>query len=146
MARRLPCVERMNNRHALLIALLGIQLFLLSACATSATRTAQFGPLPGGQSLVTLVVSKDAAEVQRQCGAAVVASGCRSFQGVPLPGGVVAQAVRIVRYVDPLPSEMAFEIDVHELCHAVAGVQSILDPCHEGNRGMLQSAARFQSH
>jgi hypothetical protein len=136
----------MKTRDAVPIALLVVLLFLLSACATPVTRTAQFGPLPNGQNLVTLVVSKEPAEVQRQCGATVVTSGCRSFQPVTLPGGVVAQAVRIVRYVDPLPSDLAFEIDIHELCHAVAGVQPILDPCHEGNRGVLQSAARFGSH
>jgi hypothetical protein len=35
---------------------------------------------------------------------------------------------------------MAFEIDIHELCHAVAALQPIEDPCHVGNRGFLRSS------
>ena len=145
LARGLPSPLGMDVRYAPPIALLVAAMFLLSACATPVTRTARFGPLPDGRNLVTLVVSRERAEVERQCGATTATSGCRSFQPVTLQGGVVAQAVRIVRYVDPLPSDLALEIDIHELCHAVAGVQPILDPCHQGNRGVLQSAARSGS-
>lgn len=135
--------KRMTHGPALLMLLLGTELCLLSACATSATRTAQFGPLPNGQSLVTLVVSKEPEVIRRQCGVTATTFGCRSLQRVTLPGGAVAHAVRIVRFVETVPSATAFEIDIHELCHAVAGVQPIRDPCHDGNRGMLQSAATF---
>ena len=40
----------------------------LAACA-SPTRIARYGPLPGGEPLVTLVVSEDRAEITRECGA-----------------------------------------------------------------------------
>jgi hypothetical protein len=40
-----------------------------------------------------------------------------------------------------VPSALAIEIDVHELCHVVAALQSIEDPCHLGNNGVIQSAA-----
>ena len=135
----------MSHRQAFRIVGLVTGLFLLSACATSVTRTAQFGPLPSGQSLVTLVVSTEPEEIRRQCGVAATTSGCRNLQPVTLPGGLRAHAVRIVRFVDAIPSATAFEIDIHELCHAIASVQQIRDPCHDGNRGMLRSAATFGS-
>jgi hypothetical protein len=52
----------------------------------------------------------------------------------------------IVRYTDSLPSKLAFEIEVHELCHAIASLQTIDDPCHVGNDGLLtaESAARVR--
>ena len=53
----------------------------------------------------------------------------------------VARAVKIVRYTDRLPSEMAFEIDLHELCHVVAALQPIADPCHNGNGGTIRAWA-----
>ena len=50
------------------------------------------------------------------------------------------RVVKIVRYTDALPSEMAFEIDLHELCHMVAALQPVLrDPCHDGNDGQVLS-------
>jgi len=36
---------------------------------------------------------------------------------------------------------MAFEIDAHELCHAIAAVQSIEDPCHAVDHGIVESSA-----
>jgi hypothetical protein len=46
--------------------------------------------------------------------------------------------MKIVRYAETLPSAVTFEIDAHELCHAVAALQLMDDPCHDGNNGMLQ--------
>ena len=42
---------------------------------------------------------------------------------------------------DLIDLRAALEIDVHELCHAVASLQSVPDPCHVGNNGVLQTAA-----
>jgi len=52
--------------------------------------------------------------------------------------------VKVVRYADVLPSKLAFEIDAHELCHAIASVQVIDDPCHAENRGIVESAAALR--
>src|SRR5207244_10108055 len=52
----------------------------------------------------------------------------------------LVRAVKIVRYTDVLPSRMAFEIDAHELCHAIAAVQSIEDPCHAVDHGIVESS------
>jgi hypothetical protein len=46
----------------------------------------------------------------------------------------------IVRYAETLPSAVTFEIDAHELCHAVAALQLLDDPCHHGNDGVLGAA------
>jgi hypothetical protein len=66
--------------------------------------------------------------------------GCQTSRTVELAGGGVARAVRIVRYTDQMPSALAFEIDLHELCHAVATVQGLDDPCHIGNDGIAQQS------
>ena len=119
-----------------LLALVG-----LTGC-TAATRTARFGPLPGDEVLVTLVVSEEREVVARACEAARAHGrvlGCQLSWRVALPGGRAARAVKIVRYTDSLPSELAFEIDAHELCHAVAALQLIDDPCHAGNGGVAQA-------
>jgi len=47
--------------------------------------------------------------------------------------------IKIVRYAETLPSPATFEIDAHELCHAIAALQVVDDPCHEGNGGVLQA-------
>jgi hypothetical protein len=52
--------------------------------------------------------------------------------------------VKIVRYTDALPSRMAFEIDAHELCHAIASVQGIADPCHAENHGLVEPSASLR--
>jgi len=117
---------------------------LVSGCATG-TRTARFGQLPGDQALVTLVVTTDRALVEREC--AAVPSlwpryGCQLSWPVTTPPGATARAVKVVRYADRLPTPLTFEIDAHELCHAVAALQPIADPCHEGNDGLLNSVRR----
>jgi len=112
----------------------------VSGCATG-TLVARFGPLPGGASLVTLVVSEDVNVVRRECaevGAIGRVLGCQSSRTIqngagPLP----VRAMKIVRYAETLPSAMTFEIDAHELCHAIAALQLLDDPCHGGNDGML---------
>ncbi len=47
--------------------------------------------------------------------------------------------MKVVRYTDALPSALALEIDALELCHVVATLQAIDDPCHVGNGGGVKS-------
>ncbi len=118
-------------------------LVLLTGCAS--TRVGHFGVLPNREPLVTLVVTEDKSVVRKQCRGATAAGellGCQVSWPVSLPSGTSIRAMRIVRYTDSLPSVMAFEIDIHELCHAVASLQPMDDPCHIGNNGVLQSAVR----
>ena len=111
-------------------------------CASS-TRVATFGPLPGGSNLMTLVVSEDIEVVRRECAEVGVLGrvlGCQSSQSVRHPNALLPlRAVKIVRYAETLPSPTTFEIDAHELCHVVAALQLIEDPCHQGNDGVLQA-------
>jgi hypothetical protein len=124
-----------------------IGIILFAGCASS--RIGRVGPLPNRESLVTLVVTEDRQVVQHECrhilapGSVV---GCRISRTVPLSDGRDARVITIVRYTDSLPSKLAFEIEVHELCHAIASLQSIDDPCHVGNDGLLtaESAARVR--
>ena len=113
-----------------------------SGCATTATRSGQLGILPADAPLITLVVSEDATIVRGECpllhGNVL---GCQTSRTVALPDGRSVRVVKIVRFTDRLPSAMAFEIDIHELCHAVAALQRIDDPCHTGNGGAVQSPA-----
>ncbi len=128
----------MKRARILLVA--GAAL-LLAGCAE--TRSARFGLLAGDEPLVTLVVSEDLQVVSRECldpSGTRRLLGCRSSRVVVLPGGAEVKVIRIVRYTDALPSELALEIDVHELCHAVAAAQGIEDPCHRGNDGVIQAA------
>jgi hypothetical protein len=128
--------RRERFRGALLVASL-----LCSGCAS--TRTAEFGRLPNNEPLVTLTVTEDRDVVRRECQGAVAPGpilGCRALRPIVLDDDLIVQHVKIVRYTDALPSAMAFEIDIHELCHAVAALQPIEDPCHVGNRGFLQSS------
>jgi hypothetical protein len=123
-------------------ALLAGAGWVLSGCAT--TRAAHLGPVTATEPLVTLVVTEDREVVRREClnpdtfGHVL---GCQLSRVVERPGQPGVQAVKIVRYTDALPSAMAFEIDIHELCHAVAALQGIDDPCHASNGGVLQSSA-----
>ena len=100
-------------------------------------------PLPGGANLVTLVVSENVDVVRQECAEVGVFGrvlGCQSSQPVRHPNGVLPlRAVKIVRYADNLPSAVTFEIDAHELCHVVAALQLVEDPCHVGNDGVLQA-------
>ncbi len=57
----------------------------------------------------------------------------------------LVRTVKVVRYTDFLPSALAFEIDAHELCHAIAAFQTIPDPCHVGNEGLAQSSSPERS-
>ena len=98
---------------------------------------------------MTLVVTEDRQVVQHECRHILAPGsvlGCRISRVVPLPDGRDARTVTIVRYTDSLPSKLSFEIEVHELCHAIASLQSIDDPCHVGNDGLLtaESASRVR--
>ena len=109
----------------------GIAL-LLTGCAVP-TRLMQMGPLSEREWLVTLVVSEDDRVVASEC-ADVLAMGpilgCHLWHRVNVPGVGDVRIVKIVRYTDALPSTLAQEIDVHELCHAIAALhvhEDVLD-------------------
>jgi hypothetical protein len=115
-------------------------LLALGGCATS-TRVANMGPLDGGP-LVTLIVSDDRAVVERECRdvpALGPVLGCSMWRTIHPEGETPVKVMKVVRYTDALPSALALEIDVHELCHVVAALQPIADPCHVGNGGVVQS-------
>jgi hypothetical protein len=121
---------------------LALLLVALGGCA-STTRVAQFGPLAEGDNLVTLVVSEDLSLVRREC--ADVPSlgpvlGCHIARPAKTISLRPVRSVKIVRYAESVPSAVTFEIDAHELCHAVAALQLLEDPCHLGNNGELQAA------
>ncbi|HEV8144145.1 MAG TPA: hypothetical protein VGQ77_14890 [Methylomirabilota bacterium] len=137
----------MVNRRVLDTAIATTALLVITGCAsmgtvTSTTRTASFGPLAGGGSLVTLVVTEDLNVVRREC-ADVPAKGqilgCHIARPVATAGLLPVRAMKIVRYAETAPSPATFEIDAHELCHAVAALQFMKDPCHDGNGGVLQA-------
>jgi hypothetical protein len=115
---------------------------LLTGCAAG-TRIAHVGAVAPNAYLVTLVVTESLDLVRQECADAPHAAGttlvgCQSTRpAVSTPGQPFVRAVRIVRYTDSLPSPMALEIDAHELCHAVAALQFITDPCHIGNNGQV---------
>lgn len=113
---------------------------LAGGCAS--TRTGELGILPSRDPLVTLVVSQQRTVVAQECPPRLTPTpllGCQTSRPVTLPDGHTARIVKIVRYTDALPSELAFEIDLHELCHAIAALQPIRDPCHDGNGGRILS-------
>jgi hypothetical protein len=118
-------------------------LTLASGCAT-ATRSGDLGVLPRGERLVTLIISEDPTVVRDECpldfrhGTVV---GCQTSREIDVGDGQTVRAVKIVRYTDLAPSALAFEIDIHELCHAVAALQPIDDPCHAENGGVVGRAA-----
>jgi hypothetical protein len=117
-------------------------LLLVGGCAS--TSTMQMGLLPHGQRLVTLVVSEDRDVVRRACESVAAPGpllGCQLWRRVTLPGGDDVRLITIVRYTDALPSALALEIDAHELCHAIATLQTIPDPCHADNGGVIRAAA-----
>ena len=118
-----------------------VMVLALAGCAS--TRIGTFGPLGDGQALVTLVVSEDPAVVEGHCapvGATARVLGCQISWPVVLDDGRRARSVKVVRYTDALPSALAFEIDIHELCHTVATLQAVRDPCHVGNDGVAQTS------
>lgn len=111
----------------------------LTGCLS--TRMVDMGPLPSGP-LVTLVVSEDRAVVERECREVAMLSpvlGCSVWRAVSPDGVTTIKAMKVVRYTDSLPSPLALEIDVHELCHVVAALQPIEDPCHVGNDGVVRT-------
>jgi len=139
VARRLPSVLDMAVRYRDLVVLAA--LLALGGCATS-TRMLTMGPLPTTEPLVTLIVSDDRAVVERECREVHALGpilGCSLWRTVSADGTTTVKVMKIVRYTDVLPSALALEIDVHELCHVVAALQPIDDPCHVGNGGVVQS-------
>jgi hypothetical protein len=119
-----------------------VALLMLGGCATS-TRTAQMGPLSTGP-LVTLIVTDDRAAVERECRDVPALGpilGCSIWRTVQPDGRTDVKMMKVVRYTDALPSGLALEIDAHELCHVVAALQSIADPCHVGSGGVVKSGA-----
>jgi hypothetical protein len=113
------------------------------------TRSGHLGILPRDEQLVTLVVSEDPAIVRGACPWNVAHGnvlGCQTSRKGELADGRSVRAVRIVRFTDRLPSPMAFAIDIHELCHAVAALQRIDDPCHTGNGGVVLDPAALPRH
>ena len=97
-------------------------------------------------SLVHLAFqSPDRETVDRECGYPLAVGpvyGCQSASAIALPDGRTARLIKVVRYTDALPSPMAFEIEIHELCHTVAALQTIDDPCHAENNGLIQMSRR----
>jgi len=125
------------------IVMLAGSAMLLAGCAAS-TRVVRMGPLQTGDRLVTVVVSEDRAVVRQECVDVPSAGpilGCHVWRRVALPGSGLVQLVKIVRFTDTMPSALSLEIDVHELCHAIAALQPIDDPCHTDNGGVIESAA-----
>ena len=122
--------------------ILAISILTVLLCGCTVTRVAHFGRLPDQQPLVTLVVTEDRNLIRRECqrGEQAPILGCEITGASELSGPRELRTVKIVRYTDHLPSELAMEIEAHELCHAVAALQGIPDPCHADNGGMLQSA------
>jgi len=122
---------------ALLAALVAV-----GGCATS-TRTAKMGPLSTGP-LVTLIVSDDRAVVERECREVPALGpvlGCSIWRTVQPDGKTDIKMMKVVRYTDAVPSALSLEIDVHELCHVVAALQPIDDPCHVDNGGVVRSGS-----
>jgi hypothetical protein len=115
---------------------------LLAGCAS--TRTGAMGLLPTNERLVTLVISEDRTLVEDHCRGAMAVGpvyGCQITRSSALPDGTAVRLIKIVRFTDSLPSPMAFEIDLHELCHTVATLQTgLADPCHVENHGLLENA------
>jgi hypothetical protein len=139
-------VPRAPRRHVTRVLLPLMAAIVLSGCAS--TRMASIGMLSNGEALVTLVVSERRGVVERECQGVHALGpllGCHLSRAIPLPNGGAVRAVKIVRYTDALPSPMAFDIDVHELCHAIASLQAIGDPCHAQDGGRIRSSASRRS-
>ena len=130
-------------RHVFSLLFFASLALVLAGCA--GTRMAQVGRLPTGDRLVTVVISEDRETVDRECGYPLAVGpvyGCQSTNAIALPDGRTARLIKVVRYTDALPSPMAFEIEIHELCHTVAALQTIDDPCHAENNGLIQMSRR----
>jgi len=116
---------------------------LLTGCA-SGTRIVQYGAATPAAPLVTLVVTDDLEVVRQECRTAPHAVGTRlvgcqiTHPLAATPGHPFVRQIRIVRYTDALPSAMAAQIEAHELCHAVAALQFLADPCHGGTHEQIE--------
>ncbi len=122
--------------------LAAVAVLALAVAGCAETRMAGVGPLPDRHRLVTLVVTTDRGIVERECRGVPSAGpifGCEISTPLALPEGGEARTIKIVRLTDSLPSVMAFEIEAHELCHAVASLQKMDDPCHLENGGVLHA-------
>ncbi len=127
------------------VVLAGCTLGLLYGCTT--TQVVHMGTLPNNIPLVRLMVTEDRRLVGQECQGQDTDRilGCEITRIIPLDSpGKSLRGVTIIRYTDSLPSNMALEVEAHELCHAVASLQAIADPCHQGNDGVLQSALPIQ--
>ena len=125
-----------------MLAGLALSALLLAGCGVP-TRMMQMGPLTDRDWLVTLVVSEDQRVVASECASVPAVGpvlGCHLWHRLEVEGAGDLRIVKIVRYTDALPSTLALEIDVHELCHAIAALQPMDDPCHRDNDGVIQSA------
>lgn len=146
----------MRSMGLALMAGLGFVVAALAGCVSSGseglltlvsqpgTREIQFGHIRPGQPLVTLIVTQDRSVVWNECADAGTSGGpllgCQRSSIVHVMAERAVHAVKIVRYADVLPSPLAFEIEAHELCHAIAAIQSIDDPCHTDPAGRINSA------
>lgn len=114
---------------------------VLAGCA--GTRVGSVGRLPNDERLVTLVVTEDRKRVDTECkGVPALGTllGCHVARRVEVDAHGTIQTVKLVRFTDRLPSALAFEIEAHELCHTVANLQAIRDPCHDDNGGRVTVA------
>ncbi len=111
----------------------------LTAGCGAVTERIEFGPLTPTDALFTMIVTRDPRLIERECPAPRDPDGCFVWREVRTPGGTTVRAVRMVRVADTLPSPATFEIHAHELCHAIAALQPIADPCHIGNNGVLHA-------
>jgi len=121
-------------------------LVAAAACSliscTAITRIETIGPLSGNQKLVTLVVSESREVVAQWCLGPILEAvgsrplGCQLTR--PHSENQALQLTTIVRWTDTIPSIRTVEIEAHELCHLVATLQRIIDPCHIGNHGFVR--------
>ena len=98
--------------------------------------------MPSADRLVTLVVSDDRRVVEHECRdvpALGPVLGCSIWRTIRTDHGTTVKVMKVVRYAESVPSELTMEIDVHELCHVVAALQPIDDPCHVGNDGVIRA-------
>ena len=123
--------------------MLVVAALALAGCAR-ATLVAALGPIANGEHLITLIVSNDLNVVRTECGGLTVFGpilGCQ--KSTPASAVDRVRVVTVVRYAETLPSARTFEIDAHELCHALAAVQPVTDSCHAGNGGVVRSRSAW---
>lgn len=120
-------------------------ILLLAGCAQQA-RATQYGilnGLMGRQYLVTLYVYRNVESVAQACPTKADVPkglgmyGCQWNNEAVLSDGTKVQRTTVVRLTDRVPSATALEIEAHELCHVVASLQPMDDPCHLVNGGVI---------